>query len=93
MSDSDSDIGIDSGITLIFSHFGIRIGIKSLRNVGIAIEIGIKIARNRNHHLKEIVTFTGIESGIGIGIMNVWNRNWNRNQVFLTDWNRNRSRN
>ncbi len=32
MGDSDSGIGIDSGITLIFSHFGIGIGIKSLKN-------------------------------------------------------------
>ncbi len=48
MGDSDSGIGIDSGITLIFSHFGIGIGIgiKSLGNAGIGI--GIKIAWNRN---------------------------------------------
>ena len=42
----DSDSGIDSRITLIFSHFGIGLEIKSLRNAGIGI--GIKIARNRN---------------------------------------------
>ncbi len=46
MGDSNSGIGIDSGITLIFGHFGIGIGIKSLRSAGIGI--GIKVARNRN---------------------------------------------
>ena len=79
----------DSGITQKFSHFGIGIGIgvKSLRNAGIGI--GIKIARNRNQlkngidsktiKLIVIITFTGIETGIGIGIINMWNqnRNWN----------------
>ncbi len=45
MGDSDSRIGIDSGITLIFSHFGIGIGIgiKLLRNAGIGIGIGTGI--------------------------------------------------
>ena len=41
------------------------------------------------HHVQAYSNCTGIEIGIGIGIINVWNRN----QVFLTDWNRNRSRN
>ena len=48
MGDSDSGIGINSGITLIFGHFGIGIGIKLLRNAGIGVGIGIKIAWNRN---------------------------------------------
>ena len=50
MGDSNSGIGIDSGITLIFSHFEIGIGIKSLRNAG----IGIKTAQNRNQPKKGI---------------------------------------
>ena len=37
MGDSGIGIGIDAGITLIFSHFGIGIGIKSLGNAGIGI--------------------------------------------------------
>ncbi len=67
----DSDSGIDS---LIFSHLGIGIGIKLLRNAGIGT--GIKIARNRNQP--------------SLGYSNFyWNRNRNQNQVFLTGWNRN----
>ncbi len=64
MGDFDSGIGIDSGITLIFSHFGIGIGIKSLGNAG----IGIKFARNRNQPIN------------GIDCNFYWNRNWNRNR-------------
>ncbi len=81
MGDFDSGIGIDSGITLSFSHFGIGFGIKLLRNAG----IGIKIALNWNQPKN------GIDSTRNQVYSTEWNRNRSRNQRFY--WNRNRNRN
>ena len=70
MGDSDSGIGIDSGIKLIFRHFGIGIGIgiKILRNAGIGIGIGIKIAWNRNQPKNGIDSKILIQSGRALGL-------------------------
>ena len=61
----DFGIWIDSGITSIFSQFGIRIGIKSLRHAGFGIKIAWNWNQTKNRIDSKIVTL------VGIGIIDV----------------------
>ncbi len=75
MHDSDSGIGIDSGIILLLA--GIEIGIKNFKKPW---------NRNRNRKFqKALESDFQSQPGIGIGIRlskSVWNRNRNRNPAF-----------